>query len=108
MPDTNSPNRINDELWRLNNLYFIKDKAGKKVRFSMNWAQRALYHNMWFLNVILKARQLGMTTFIQIFMLDRCLFNDNTSAGVIAHTKGDAESFFEDKINSLMTTCLTT
>lgn len=64
----------------------------------MNWAQKLLYKTMWYLNIILKARQLGMTTFIQIFMLDRCLFNDNTNAGVIAHTLSDAESFFQDKI----------
>ena len=90
--------KLADPLWRLNNLYYIKDKAGKKVLFHMNWAQEALYKGMWYLNIVLKARQLGMTTFIQIFMLDRCLFNDNTNAGVIAHNKDDAESFFQDKI----------
>ena len=53
---------------------------------------------MWYRNTILKARQLGLTTFIQIFMLDRCLFNSYTRAGVIAHTAQDAEQFFDDKI----------
>ncbi len=91
-------NDLSNERWRLNNLYYIKDKYGEKVLFRMNWAQKLLYRTMWYLNVILKARQLGMTTFIQIFMLDRCLFNDNTSAGVIAQTRDDAESFFQDKI----------
>lgn len=89
---------LKSEEWRLNNLYWIRDKRGKKVKFQMNWAQRLLYKNMWFLNVILKARQLGMTTFIQLFMLDRCLFNDNQSAGVIAHNREDAEDFFDKKI----------
>ena len=89
---------IGSEWWRLNNLYWIKDKKGKKVKFRPNWAQALLYRNMWFLNIVLKARQLGMTTFIQIFMLDRCLFNRNQSAGVIAHNREDAESFFKDKI----------
>lgn len=89
---------MKSEEWRLNNLYYIRDKRGRKVLFKMNWAQRLLYQNMWFLNIILKARQLGMTTFIQIFMLDRCLFNDNQSAGVIAHNREDAEDFFEKKI----------
>lgn len=64
----------------------------------MNWAQRLMYYGMWYLCVVLKARQLGMTTFIQIFMLDRCLFNDNTNAGVIAHNREDAAAFFDDKI----------
>lgn len=98
MSDTNYQAKLNSERWRLNNLYYIKDKQGKKIKFKMNWAQELLYLGMWYLNIILKARQLGMTTFIQIFMLDRCLFNANTNAGVIAHNKDDAESFFEDKI----------
>ena len=98
MSDALSRQNLADPWWRLNNLYFIKDKKGKKVRFKPNWAQTILYNNMWYLSIILKARQLGMTTFIQIFMLDRCLFNDNVNAGIVAHNKEDAEAFFDDKI----------
>ena len=90
--------KLNDPYWRLNNLYYIRDKKGNKVKFSLNWAQKHFYNNMWFLNIILKARQLGFTTFIQIFMLDRCLFNSNIAAGVIAHNREDAQDFFEKKI----------
>ena len=90
--------RLRDPWWRLNNLYYIKDKKGDKIKFKPNWAQRWLYENMWYLTIILKARQLGMTTFIQIFMLDRCLFNDNVNAGIVAHNKEDAQKFFADKI----------
>jgi hypothetical protein len=90
--------RLSDPWWRLNNLYYIKDKNGDVVMFKCNWAQTLLYKNMWYLSCILKARQLGMTTFIQLFMLDRCLFNDNQNAGIVAHTKEDAEAFFDDKI----------
>lgn len=53
---------------------------------------------MWYLNVILKARQQGFTTFIQIFMLDRCLFGKDVRAGVVAHNREDAEDFFNKKI----------
>ena len=90
--------RLSDPWWRLNNLYKIKDKQGNVITFKPNWAQLDLYREMHYLNDILKARQLGMTTFIQIFMLDRCLFNDNQNAGVVAHNKEDAEAFFADKI----------
>jgi len=90
--------KLSDPWWRLTNLYYIKDKHGKKIKFNPNWAQKFLYNNMWFMCVILKARQLGMTTFIQIFMLDRCLFNSNVAAGVIAHNREDAEDFFDKKI----------
>jgi hypothetical protein len=41
---------------------------------------------------------MGFTTLIQILMLDACLFNSNTSAGIVAHNREDAEAFFDDKI----------
>lgn len=80
--------------WRINNLYYIVDKKGCKIKFQLNWAQQELYENMWYCNVILKARQLGMSTFVCILFLDRCLFNSNVSAGIIAHTLEDAQQMF--------------
>src|SRR6202790_5549735 len=87
-----------NRLWRLNNLYTITDKNGRRVRFTMNSAQEALYHQMHRQNVILKARQRGFTTFIQLFMLDACLFNCDVRAGTIAHTLPDAQVIFRDKV----------
>jgi hypothetical protein len=89
---------LGDWHWRLNNLYLITDKEGRRTKFRMNWAQEALFNEMHFLNVILKARQLGFTTFIQLFMLDACVFNSNVRAGTIAHTLSDAQAIFRDKI----------
>ena len=86
---------LNDPFLRLNSLYYIVDKAGKKTKFRLNWAQEELYKNMWYCNVILKARQLGLSTFVGLLFLDRCLFNDNVSAGIIAHTREDAEKLFK-------------
>lgn len=87
-------NPLLDPLWRINNLYHIVDKQGRKVIFKLNWAQEQLYHDMWYCNVILKARQLGISTFICLLFLDRCLFNSNQSAGIIAHTVEDAQALF--------------
>lgn len=84
--------------WRLNNLYYVTDEDGQKVQFNMNWMQENLFSEMHFLNVILKARQLGCTTFVDLLGLDTCLFNSNTRAGIIAHTREDAEAFFKDKV----------
>ena len=86
------------QTWRLNNLYKIKDAHGNKIKFKMNWAQRKLYEGMHYYNVILKARQLGFTTFAMIYFLDSCLFNSNHSAGVIAHAREAAEDLFRNKI----------
>ena len=84
--------------WRLNNLYTILNEKGEEVRFKLNWAQQDLLDNMHDKSVILKARQLGFTTFIQIYILDCCMFNSNVQAGVIAHNREDAEDFFTKKI----------
>jgi hypothetical protein len=89
---------LGSQLWRLNNLYTIKDVAGNPIPFSMNWAQSQLYKNMHYFNVILKARQLGFSTFVMMYMLDCCLFNGNQAGGVIADTRENAEDLFDNKI----------
>ncbi len=89
---------LGDWKWRLNNLYWITDKDGKRVQFKLNWAQERLFNEMHHQNVILKARQLGFTTFIQLFMLDACLFHSNVRAGTIAHNLSDAQAIFRDKV----------
>lgn len=91
--------QFGDWRWRLNNLYSIIDEDGNKVIFHMNGAQQYLFDGMHHLNVILKARQLGFTTFIQLFMLDVCMFNSNVHAGTIAHTREDAEEIFKEKVH---------
>ena len=78
--------------------YRIKDKAGKEVPFVMNADQEQFLAARHGLDIVLKARQKGFTTVIQLEMLDDCLFSPNTSAGVIAHNLTDAEAFFSDKI----------
>ncbi len=89
---------LGDRRWRLNNLYRIQTKADGEQRFVMNAVQERLLEEMHFRNVILKARQLGLTTFIAIFALDMCLFNSNQAAGFIAHNREDAEDIFTKKI----------
>ncbi len=96
------PNPLDDQWadrrWRLNNLYWIVNEVGKRVPFRLNWAQEKLLDEMHTLNVILKARQLGFTTVIDLYALDECVFNSDVRAGVIAHTRDDAENFFRDKV----------
>lgn len=88
-----------DKLARLRGgFYTIKDKAGKEVPFHMNEDQERFILERHGLDIVLKARQKGFTTVIQIEMLDDCLFVPNTAAGVIAHNLTDAEAFFSDKI----------
>lgn len=90
--------QYSDQLWRLSNLYWIVDKSGKRVRFIPNTSQLNLYTNMWYRNVILKARQRGYTTFINLYCLDSCIFNPDFSAGIIAHNLDDAKKIFRTKV----------
>jgi len=91
--------RFPDKLSRLRDgFYDIKDKTGRQVPFRMNADQEDFILNRHGLDVILKARQRGFTTVIQLDMLDDCLFTSNLSAGVIAHNLKDAKAFFSDKI----------
>jgi hypothetical protein len=81
--------------WRLNNLYYIVNKNGKKIKFKPNWAQQKILDGLWYFNIILKARQLGITTFFCILYLDQVLFKANKTAGIIAHTDGDTKKIFQ-------------
>lgn len=89
---------FSDWRWRLNSLYYITNKEGHRVKFEMNWAQETLFNEMHYQNVILKARQLGFSTFIQLFILDACIFNRDIRAGTIAHNRDDAQAIFKDKV----------
>lgn len=78
--------------------YSIKDKDGNIVPFRMNEDQAKFIEERHGMDIVLKARQKGFTTVIQLDMLDDCLFVPNTGAGVIAHNLDDAKAFFADKI----------
>ena len=82
---------LSDRWWRLSNLYWIQDEMGKPVRFVPNDAQLELWDGIHHNNIILKARQLGFSTFVAIFILDTCLFREGTSAGIIDITIDDAK-----------------
>jgi hypothetical protein len=90
--------KLSDRYWRLNNLYSIKDKQGRRVQFRFNWAQEFLYRGLWFLSVVLKVRQLGITTFFCILYLDDTLFSKNKTSAIIAHKLTDAQKIFREKI----------
>jgi len=83
--------------WRLSNLYYIRDVNGNKIKFKLTKTQEKLLDNLWYLNVILKARQLGITTEMCIIDLDDCLFG-GLNCGFIAQTRDDVELIFKEKI----------
>ena len=86
------------KFFRLCCMYFIKNKDGEKVRFRPNLAQTQYYIEAHQNDIILKARQLGFTTFKMIESLDSCLFKKNFSSGCIAHNDKDSKDIYRNKI----------
>ena len=89
---------MSDRLWRLNNLYYITNEQGQRELFNCRYVQLLFYRALHWLNIILKSRQHGITTFCCLMMLDMCLFNSNTKAGIIAHNMQAAGEIFRDKV----------
>jgi len=98
MTEAELSQNLKSRYWRLNNLYYIMDDHGREILFKMNSVQYILYKALWWLNVILKSRQHGITTFVCLFFLDACLFTPNVRAGIICHKLQDAKRIFRDKI----------
>ena len=89
---------LSDVHWRMNHLYFVKNKQGQVVKFKMNWAQNELLDGMHTLNIIPKSRQIGISTFICLYFLDFCLFTKNKKCGQICDELKNAKEFLTEKI----------
>lgn len=59
--DESIKRNLKNRFWRINNLYYIKNKEGHRVKFTLNWAQLDLFYGMHNFNVILKARACAPT-----------------------------------------------
>jgi len=87
-----------DPRWRLCNLYYIVDKMGREVKFEPNQQQLDFMSEIHGRDIILKARQLGFTTFAALISLDECVWTPNWSTAIIAHTKPDAQKILKTKV----------
>ena len=91
--------KLSDRMWRLDNLYSIVDEQGGRiVPFRLRRVQRHFLENMWYFNCILKSRQHGFTTLIDLWMLDLAIFTPNVEAVIIAHRQEDAARILENKV----------
>jgi len=78
-------------------LYYVLNEQGQNVKFQMRPLQKHFYDNMWYRNILLKSRQIGGTTLIELLALDSALFIKNFRAVVVAHKKDDAANILETK-----------
>lgn len=88
--------KLLSKLWRMNNLYKIRDKDGQLVTMRLNHSQMKVLtqyrHNK---KIILKSRQQGISTLYLAYNLDDCLFKPGYSAGI--------QSYGLDESNKLQT-----
>lgn len=90
--------QLSSRAWRMENLYKIIDKDGQQQTFKMNPVQAELDAHLHFLNMVLKSRQHGITTYACLRALDMALFRPNAHCGIVAHTAFDAAKFFRQKV----------
>ena len=79
----------------------IRDKKGNLIPLKFNHAQEKFYSalkesygNKPSRYIVLKARQLGISTFTEAFITFMTMFNPNTSSVIIAHLSESATSIF--------------
>jgi hypothetical protein len=82
--------KLSSQYWRINSLYPVENEKGKVVIFRLNPVQRILYKNLWWLNVIPKSRQHGISTFFEKLWFDTSLFNPNMNCGIVDKSMPDA------------------
>lgn len=95
-----------DKILRLNNLYRIVNKEGSSIPFKMNKVQEFVARDTHKRKLILKARQLGMSTYAVLDLLDDVLFNDNLAAGIVSYSLEHAQHIYKRIIGHALETLL--
>lgn len=96
--------KLSSKTWRMNNLYRIVDKEGCSIPFKLYDIQKEVLAGLHNRNIILKARQLGMSTFAVLYLLDEAIFNDNLSAGIVSYSLEHAQHIFKRIIGHALDT----
>ena len=61
----------------------------------MNAVQEYVFDNLHNRNLILKARQLGMSTFSVLYLMDECIWNPYTAGGIVSYSLEHAQHIFK-------------
>jgi len=84
--------KLSSKLWRMDNLYTIRDKNSIKQIMRLNASQRRVLtrfkHNR---KIILKSRQQGISTLFLAYYLDSCLFHPGFQAGIQSYGQDEAD-----------------
>lgn len=95
-----SDNFIN-KYWRMNNLYKIVTKDGKLIKFQFNEEQERIWHECFNEKgqlivdpEVLKARQLGITTFFVLIYFDDTIWTRNITSYIQSHDQDSIKKIF--------------
>jgi hypothetical protein len=96
---------LQDPVWRLCHLYEVKDaKTGRMVAFVPTTEQREVIeavHVRGERNIlILKARQLGMSTVINLILADSAIWSAGYQGSIVDQTQGDATLKLRHKVKA--------
>jgi hypothetical protein len=84
--------KLGSKLWRMNNLYTIRNKEGDKMIMKLNHSQMKVLkkykHNR---KLILKSRQQGISTLFLAYYLDDCWFKPGYQAGIQSYGLDESE-----------------
>lgn len=86
---------ILNQKWRLNNLYRIIDRNSNSIKFTLNPVQETVLDNMHTRNICLKARQLGMSTFAVLYLMDLAIWEKNLACGIVSYSLEHAQHIFK-------------
>lgn len=90
--------KLLDREWRLANLWYIKDRNQKVLKFKKNRSQEDFDNKRYSRNIILKSRRLGFTTLETTDTIDETFFTPNFDALFIAQDLVTAMDIFSNKI----------
>ena len=93
-----------DKLWRLNNIYRIVDRFGNSIPFKLNAVQEDVARAPHRRKLILKARQLGMSTYAVLDLLDDVLWTGNFAAGIVSYSLEHAQHIYKRIIGHALET----
>ena len=86
---------LDKKLWRLENLYKIRDKRRKTVNLVLNPLQTLYWKRRTLRDIILKARKIGFSTLCLIDDLDEVIWHENYTAFIMAHKREDVQKLFQ-------------
>lgn len=92
---------LTNKYWRMNNLYKVVDKQGRLVKFTFNEEQERLWYECFDVKGrlknnpdILKARQVGVTTFFALVYFDDCIWTRNLTCYIQSHEQDSIKKIF--------------